>query len=51
MQNLARALNEMNEQGALTVGLDSQGGENLGAVTLRQPLALVLGAERQARGS
>jgi 23S rRNA (guanosine2251-2'-O)-methyltransferase len=43
--NLARALTEMNDQGFLTVGLDSQGSENLGAVTLRQPLALVLGAE------
>jgi 23S rRNA (guanosine2251-2'-O)-methyltransferase len=45
VQNLARALNEMNERGFLTVGLDSQGSENLAAVTLRQPLALVLGAE------
>ncbi len=43
--NLARALNELNDQGFLTVGLDSEGGEDLGAVTLRQPLALVLGAE------
>jgi 23S rRNA (guanosine2251-2'-O)-methyltransferase len=45
VQNLARALTEMNERGFLTVGLDSQGAENLGAVELRQPLALVLGAE------
>src|ERR1700721_905146 len=45
VQNLARALTEMNERGFLTVGLDSEGGENLGAVALRQPLALVLGAE------
>ena len=45
VQNLARALTEMNDQGFLTVGLDSQGGENLGSVALRQPLALVLGAE------
>ncbi|MBU6463003.1 MAG: 23S rRNA (guanosine(2251)-2'-O)-methyltransferase RlmB [Bradyrhizobium sp.] len=45
VQNLARALTEMNDQGFLTVGLDSQGTEDLGAVTLRQPLALVLGAE------
>jgi 23S rRNA (guanosine2251-2'-O)-methyltransferase len=45
VQNLARTLNEMNERGFLTVGLDSQGQENLGAVALRQPLALVLGAE------
>jgi 23S rRNA (guanosine2251-2'-O)-methyltransferase len=43
--NLARALTELNDQGFMTVGLDSQGGENLGAVALRQPLALVLGAE------
>src|SRR5580698_9532556 len=43
--NLARALNELNEQGFMTVGLDSEGAENLAAVTLRQPLALVLGAE------
>ena len=45
VQNLARALNEMNKHGFMTVGLDSEGDENLGAVTLRQPLALVLGAE------
>jgi 23S rRNA (guanosine2251-2'-O)-methyltransferase len=45
VQNLARALTEMNDRGFLTVGLDSQGGENLGSVALRQPLALVLGAE------
>jgi 23S rRNA (guanosine2251-2'-O)-methyltransferase len=43
--NLARALNELNDQGFMTVGLDSEGTENLGAVALRQPLALVLGAE------
>jgi 23S rRNA (guanosine2251-2'-O)-methyltransferase len=45
VQNLARALTEMNERGFMTVGLDSQGSENLGAATLREPLALVLGAE------
>jgi 23S rRNA (guanosine2251-2'-O)-methyltransferase len=45
VQNLARALTDMNDQGFLTVGLDSQGSENLGAMALRQPLALVLGAE------
>jgi 23S rRNA (guanosine2251-2'-O)-methyltransferase len=45
VQNLARALRDLNDQGFMTVGLDSQGSENLGAVTLRQPLALVLGAE------
>ena len=45
VQNLARALTELNDAGFLTVGLDSEGTENLGAVELRQPLALVLGAE------
>jgi 23S rRNA (guanosine2251-2'-O)-methyltransferase len=45
VQNLARALTEMNDQGFMTVGLDSQGSENLAAVNLQQPLALVLGAE------
>jgi 23S rRNA (guanosine2251-2'-O)-methyltransferase len=45
VQNLARALTELNGQGFMTVGLDSQGSETLGAMTLRQPLALVLGAE------
>ena len=45
VQNLARALTEMNDQGFMTVGLDSQGSEDLGSVALRQPLALVLGAE------
>jgi len=45
VQNLARALTEMNDQGFLTVGLDSAGSDDLGAMTLRQPLALVLGAE------
>jgi 23S rRNA (guanosine2251-2'-O)-methyltransferase len=45
--NLARALTELNDQGFMTVGLDSEGGENISAVPLRQPLALVLGAEGQ----
>lgn len=45
--NLARALNELNDQGFMTVGLDSEGSENISAVPLRQPLALVLGAEGQ----
>jgi 23S rRNA (guanosine2251-2'-O)-methyltransferase len=45
VQNLARALTEMNDRGFMTVGLDSQGSDTLGAITLRQPLALVLGAE------
>jgi 23S rRNA (guanosine2251-2'-O)-methyltransferase len=45
VQNLARALTTLNERGFLTVGLDSEGGDNLAGVALRQPLALVLGAE------
>jgi 23S rRNA (guanosine2251-2'-O)-methyltransferase len=45
VKNLARALTELNDQGFMTVGLDSQGTETLGAMTLQQPLALVLGAE------
>jgi 23S rRNA (guanosine2251-2'-O)-methyltransferase len=45
VQNLARALTELNDSGFLSVGLDSEGSENLAAVALRQPLALVLGAE------
>jgi len=45
VQNLARALVELNEAGFLTVGLDSEGDESLDAVALRAPLALVLGAE------
>jgi 23S rRNA (guanosine2251-2'-O)-methyltransferase len=45
VQNLARALATLNERGFMTVGLDSEGSENLSALALRQPLALVLGAE------
>jgi 23S rRNA (guanosine2251-2'-O)-methyltransferase len=45
VQNLARALNELNDHGFMTVGLDSEGSEDLGSVALREPLALVLGAE------
>lgn len=45
VQNLARALTALNECGFLTVGLDSEGSEDLSDVTLREPLALVLGAE------
>ena len=45
VQNLARALNELNDLGFMTVGLDSEGSADLGAVPLQQPLALVLGAE------
>src|SRR6185369_3315085 len=45
VQNLARALVELNEAGFLTVGLDSEGEASLDAIALRAPLALVLGAE------
>ncbi|HVV39818.1 MAG TPA: 23S rRNA (guanosine(2251)-2'-O)-methyltransferase RlmB [Nitrobacter sp.] len=45
VQNLARALTALNDRGFLTVGLDSEGGEDLAATDLRAPLALVLGAE------
>ncbi len=45
VQNLARALGGLNERGFMTVGLDSAGSEDFGAVALREPLALVLGAE------
>lgn len=43
--NLHRALGEMNDAGFMTVGLDSEGRENLADVKLHAPLALVLGAE------
>jgi 23S rRNA (guanosine2251-2'-O)-methyltransferase len=45
VQNLARALTTLNELGFQTVGLDSEGSEDLSDVVLREPLALVLGAE------
>jgi len=45
VQNLARALTELNDRGFLTVGLDSEGGDDLSRIELTQPLALVLGAE------
>lgn len=45
VQNLARALTRLNDRGFMTVGLDSAGNENLAAMQLRPPLALVLGAE------
>jgi 23S rRNA (guanosine2251-2'-O)-methyltransferase len=47
VSNLARALNQLNDQGFMTVGLDSEGSETISAVPLRLPLALVLGAEGQ----
>jgi len=45
VQNLARALTELKERGFLTVGLDSEGETGLSQAALREPLALVLGAE------
>src|ERR1700751_2625555 len=45
VQNLARALAGLNERGFMTVGLDSQGSEDISAIPLKEPLALVLGAE------
>jgi 23S rRNA (guanosine2251-2'-O)-methyltransferase len=45
VQNLARALTGLKERGFLTVGLDSSARDDLAAIELRKPLALVLGAE------
>ena len=45
VQNLARALAELKEQHFLIVGLDSDGADDLAAIPLTSPLALVLGAE------
>src|SRR5437762_4012806 len=45
VQNLARALTELKQRGFLTVGLDSEGETTLSQAPLREPLALVLGAE------
>jgi len=45
VQNLARALAGLKERGFLTVGLDSGAPDDLAAIELRAPLALVLGAE------
>jgi 23S rRNA (guanosine2251-2'-O)-methyltransferase len=45
VQNLARALAALKDRGFLTVGLDSAAPDDLTAIELRQPLALVLGAE------
>jgi len=45
VQNLARALAALKARGFLTVGLDSAGDAPLDACALREPLALVLGAE------
>src|SRR5262245_40221633 len=45
VQNLARALQALKDRGFLVVGLDSDGTDDLAAVALRLPLAIVLGAE------
>jgi 23S rRNA (guanosine2251-2'-O)-methyltransferase len=45
VQNLARGLEELRQRDFLLVGLDSGGEADLADVTLRAPLALVLGAE------
>ncbi|QCI68137.1 23S rRNA (guanosine(2251)-2'-O)-methyltransferase RlmB [Phreatobacter stygius] len=43
--NLARAMLELRDRGFLLVGLDSEGDADLDQVKLREPVALVLGAE------
>src|SRR3984885_89599 len=45
VQNLARALAALKERGFLVVGLDSDAPDDLAALPLQAPLALVLGAE------
>jgi 23S rRNA (guanosine2251-2'-O)-methyltransferase len=45
VQNLARGLAQLKERGFLVIGLDSNGEDELSALPLREPLALVLGAE------
>jgi 23S rRNA (guanosine2251-2'-O)-methyltransferase len=45
VQNLARSLAALKERGFLVVGLDSDVPDDLAAIELRAPLALVLGAE------
>jgi 23S rRNA (guanosine2251-2'-O)-methyltransferase len=45
VQNLARALGALRERGYLLVGLDSTGTTDLRDAALREPLALVFGAE------
>ena len=45
VQNLARALTALKERSWLPVGLDSEGETDLATADLREPLALVLGAE------
>jgi len=45
VQNLARGLAALKERGFLVVGLDSEAADELAALPLQAPLALVLGAE------
>jgi 23S rRNA (guanosine2251-2'-O)-methyltransferase len=45
VQNLARAMAELKDRGFLLVGLDEAGDADLAAAPLREPLALVIGAE------
>jgi 23S rRNA (guanosine2251-2'-O)-methyltransferase len=45
VQNLARGLAALKARGFFVVGLDSSGDSELAALPLKQPLALVLGAE------
>lgn len=45
VQNLARGLQALKDQGFFTVGLDSEAGGDLAALALTPPLAIVLGAE------
>lgn len=45
VQNLSRAMTELQKRGFQIIGLDSEGEEDLDAVKLREPVALVLGAE------
>lgn len=45
VQNLARGLTALKAKDFLVIGLDSEGQEDLAALSLRRPLALVLGAE------
>ena len=45
VQNLARGMEALKERGFAVVGLDSEATEDLAALPLKAPLALVLGAE------
>ncbi|MBN8945413.1 MAG: 23S rRNA (guanosine(2251)-2'-O)-methyltransferase RlmB [Rhizobiales bacterium] len=45
VQNLARSMLDLRKRGFLIIGLDSEGDADLDQVKLREPVALVLGAE------